>query len=80
MLRVYYWVDMFILEPDILDIRSRVLTATKERLLAEYFDLPSKIVESQNARRTNTSSWTFTVPKGTIRKPPDHREPVPGVC
>lgn len=49
-LRVYYWIDMFKLEPDLLQIRSMVINATKERLIEDGFDLPGDIVELQNAQ------------------------------
>lgn len=48
-LRVYYWVDMFVLDPSLFVIRSNVINRTKEVLQKEGFDLPAEIVELQNA-------------------------------
>lgn len=47
-IRVYYWINMFVLDPSLIEIRSKVINATKEKLIAEGFDLPSEIVEVTN--------------------------------
>lgn len=48
-IRVYYWIDMFVFEPSPLVIRNDVINRTKEALQEEGFDLPAEIVELQNA-------------------------------
>lgn len=48
-LRVYYWIDMFKLDPSLFEIRSKVINAAKNRLLEDGFNLPADIVEVQNA-------------------------------
>jgi small-conductance mechanosensitive channel len=48
-IRVYYWIDMFVLDPSLFVIRSNVINQVKEKLQEEGFDLPAEIVELQNA-------------------------------
>jgi small-conductance mechanosensitive channel len=58
--RGYYWINVFDLEPNLLQIRSQALNAVKENLLDAGFELPGDIVEIKN----ETAEESFSIDLG----------------